>query len=106
MKIALSVVDDKTWKGLLQLDDGEIYKVTLFPGSATTEWKATLQVAAWVELDSEKIIKAISEAKERFDKGVMESPIVGIDNLVELLKTDSNLREKIAEVLRKGGDEG
>jgi len=100
VKIALSVVDDKTWKGLLMMDDGEIYKVTLWPGSATEDWKALLQVAAWVELDSEKIIKAIGEAKERYDKGVMESPIVGIDRLVDLLKGDKILLKAIEEVMK------
>ena len=100
MKIALSVVDDKTWKGLLMMDDGEIYKVTLWPGSATEDWRALIQVAAWVEIDSEKIIKAISEAKERYDKGMMESPTIEIVELMKVIQKDSVLRRKIEEVMK------
>jgi hypothetical protein len=99
MKIALSVVDDKRWQGLLQLEDGEIWKVTLWPGSATEEWRALLQVAVWVKLDSPKIMRAIEEAKVRYDRGMMESPEIGIENLVELMKGDSELARKIREVM-------
>jgi len=104
MKIVLSVVDDRRWQGLVEIE-GEIYKVTIWPGSATEEWKALLQTAAWVELDEGKILRAIMEAKKDYDG---ESTIMDKVDIVELLKVargDETLMAKIREVMESGQGE-
>ena len=97
MKIVLSVVDDRRWQGLVEIE-GEVYKVTLWPGSATEEWKALLQTAAWVELDGEdKISKAIQIAKKDYESGT-----VSILDLMKAARADEPLMAKIREVMKSG----
>jgi hypothetical protein len=96
VKIVLSVVDDRRWQGLVDID-GEIYKVTLWPGSTTEEWKALLQTAAWVELDEGKIPNAITKAKERYDLG--GSALDSVQELLEIARGNADLERRIREVL-------
>jgi hypothetical protein len=100
MKIVLSVVDDRRWQGLVEIEDA-IYKVTLWPGSATEEWKALLQTAAWVELDEGKIPNAITKAKERYDLG--GSALDSIQELLEMARGNADLERRIREVMSSGG---
>ena len=90
-------MDDRRWQGLVEIE-GEIYKVTLWPGSATEEWKALLQTAAWVELDGEdKISKAIQIAKKDYESGT-----VSILDLMKAARADEPLMAKIREVMKSG----
>jgi hypothetical protein len=96
MKIVLSVVDDRRWQGLVDID-GEIYKVTIWPGSATEEWRALLQTSAWVELDEGKVVDAIVKAKERYDLG--GSALDEVAELMKLAEGNTELSRKIKEVM-------
>ena len=99
MKILISTSDVRMWQGLVQIEE-EVYRVTLWPGSATEEWKALLQPAAWVELSEGKVKKAIEEAKGVYDRGESVIEKVDIVDLLEIVRGDEKLRKKIEEVMK------
>jgi hypothetical protein len=52
-------------RGLVEIE-GEMFKVTLFSGSATEEWSAILQPTTWIEVeDDDKIGRAILREKNK-----------------------------------------
>ena len=98
MKMMVIVVESRRWLGLVDIE-GQVYKFTLWPGSATEEWRALLQPATWVELSEGKIPRAISEAKKVYDVGPEPEPQG--DSLEELylrLKMDESKKDLLAEI--------
>ena len=67
MKLILSVIEERRWLGVVEYN-GDLYKVILFPGSATTDWQASLQPTSWVEMPlSSKIGEAVVRGHHRYD---------------------------------------
>jgi len=102
MKLFLSQVDSHSWRGLVDIN-GETFKVTLFPGSATTDWEAVLEIGGWVELsDDSKLTLAVSSAYKSWQK--MEQPIPHTQEqaLLEALKEHPELLEVIVNALKGG----
>ena len=103
MKLFLSQVDSRSWRGLVEID-GETFKVTLFPGSATTDWEAVLEIGGWVELsDDSKLTQAIYSAYTS-DQQRGEQPISKPQEqaILEALKEHPELLEEIANALKGG----
>jgi len=94
MKLALSFVDASRWKGLLEDDKGDIYKVTLFPGSATEPWHAVIESGGWVELEEGKLTEAIREAFQSQIYSAQE------DALLKAIQSNPDILEEILKVLR------
>ena len=100
MKIELALVDSdsRRWRGLIKVD-GEVYGVTLFPGSATEEWRAVVEMGAFVELsEGAPLHKAIEKAVKEFNEPRDE------DNkeLLTLLKEISKDPNLLEELRRRG----
>lgn len=105
MKLFLSQVDT-TWKGLVDIE-GETFKVTLLPGSATEDWKAVLEVGGWVELSSDgKIADAIRTAL--LDQERLEQPILKPQEqaILEALQEQPQLMDEILKAISPYQDEG
>lgn len=105
MKIELDLFSaGRTWRGMT-LIDGNMFKVTLFPGSATQEWGAELGVSTFVELDEEKaIFSAIKRAYEGYinlSHGLTQDEE---NRLVELIENNPEAMREIQEVLNWRGD--
>lgn len=106
MKINLALFNaERTWRGLTMID-GEMFKVTLFPGSATQPWEAELRVASFIELDEEKpLYKAIEKEFNHYinlSHGLTQDEN---DKMVELIESNPEMMREIQEVLeKKGGD--
>jgi hypothetical protein len=105
MKLALVMVDD-LWKGLVEIE-GELFKVTLWPGSATTEWKASLQPHLFVELtEGQPIANAIEVAKKRLGQDVTQIPSTPPEaDLLRMVRDNPELLKEILEALN-GTKEG
>lgn len=102
MKLFLSQVDSHSWKGLVEIE-GETFKVTLFPGSATKDWEAVLEIGGWVELsDDSKLTQAITQAYTSWQQG--EQPISKPQEqaILEALKEHPELLEVIVNALKGG----
>lgn len=96
MKLFLSQVTDRRWSGLVEIDQ-ETFKVTLIPGSATTDWEAVLEVGGWVELTPDtKLIQAIERSLIDWERGVPPQE----QAILEALKEHPELLEEIVNVLK------
>ena len=100
MKIELALVetDERRWMGLVKVE-GEVYKIVLFPGSATTEWRAVAMTGAFTGIEEnsrlyEPIRKAVEEFNEVRDEMKDESARYEERMLKELLE-DPNLIEEL-----------
>jgi hypothetical protein len=84
MKLAISDVTPEGFTGLLKLDDGELRKVRVWSGSATTPWRAVIQTAAWVDLSVGTALDlALTQAVKDYNLGVVMHKI---DQLIKLIK--------------------
>lgn len=96
MKLFLSQVDSHSWKGLVEIE-GETFKVTLFPGSATKDWDAVLEIGGWVELTPDtKLIQAIERSLIDWERGVPPQE----QAILEALKEHPELLEVIVNALK------
>ena len=84
--------------------DGELFKVTLFPGSATEEWKAVLMAGAFVECTpTNKLAQAIERAYDEYSKVCQPLTRDEVDNLTELVAGNPEALDEVIKVLE--GDE-
>lgn len=107
MKIELALFDTDTraWRGLTKID-GEMFKVHLFPGSATKDWEAVLMTGDFVELTPEnKIVQAIKKAFDDYNKVSQPLTRLEVDKLAKLVTDNPDALEEIMRAL-KGGEEG
>lgn len=103
IELALFDADTNIWKGLT-LIDGELFKVNIFPGSATEEWNAVLMTGAFVELTWEsKVTQAIERAYDEYIKAGQRLTRSEVNSLTELVANKPEVLEKIMAVL-KGGE--
>lgn len=95
---------DNRWWGLVEID-GEIYKVTLWIGSAVKPTTALLQTAAWTELTEEgSLFQPIKEAYDQYHHPPEPSHIVtrhSIDQIKNLVVDNPEAADEIAKLLDK-----
>lgn len=105
MKLFLSQVDSHSWRGLVDIN-GETFKVTLFPGSATKDWEAVLEIGGWVELsDDSKLTQAIEKSYTLWNLIEPAAPHnkPQAQEILEALKTHPELLEDITKILKEAG---
>jgi len=103
IELALFDADDRRWMGLT-LIDGELFKVNIFPGSATQEWSAVLMTGAFVELTGgDKLTQAIERAYDEYSRVGQPLTRSEVDKLTELVASKPEALEEIMAVL-KGGE--
>lgn len=104
IELALFDADTRCWKGLT-LIDGELFKVNLFPGSATEEWQAVLMTGAFVELTpGNKLTQAIERAYNDHIKASQPLTRSEVDNLTELVAGKPEALKEIMAALKGGKD--
>ncbi len=104
---------DRAWgRGIAEIN-GELFKVTLFQGSATEEWTAILQPTLWQVVEEEgsvedgKIIKALKREIERpLEERREYDPFKEV--MKGLRRTNPELVDAIQVIVDevKGGEEG
>jgi len=102
VELALFDTDSRVWRGLVKIE-GELFKVHLFPGSATKEWEAVLLTGAFVECTpNNPLTIAIEKAFEDYIN--LRQPLTRseIDSLVELVNDKPEILEEIKKALEGG----
>jgi len=104
MKVELALFDvEKVWRGLVKVD-GELFKVYLFPGSATKEWEAVLMSGDFVECSPKnKLTQAIEKGYGEYIKAGQSLTQLEVDKLTELVAGNQEALEEIKKVLEGGG---
>ena len=99
MEMAVSHVGDR-WFGLVRIED-RIFKVTLWPGSATKEWEALLTETTFVELTpGGKIEKAISLEWRKWKLGE-QLPEDDYRKMLMVINEHPEMLEEIEKALNK-----
>jgi len=100
IELALFNTDERKWEGMVMVE-GELFKVTIFPGSATEEWKAVLMTGAFVELTPEnKLTQAIEVAYGEYNKPYQTLKRSEVDELAKLVAEKPEMLEEIMEILK------
>jgi hypothetical protein len=98
MRLFLSQADHH-WIGLVDIE-GETFKVTLTPGSATKPWTAVLESGGWVDLtEGSSITTAIQTALIEWQSGPSPLPIPLEQTFLQALKDNPNLLAQIEKVI-------
>ena len=97
MKLCLTHIDDRKWVGVLE-KEGDFFKVTLFPGSATTDWEAILQPTLFQSLTSTKLIEAIDRS---FNEKDFPSPGESVS-----YSLPDEVVEKVMEIMKGASQDG
>jgi nitrogen fixation protein FixH len=104
VELALSVVEGRVWKGLT-LIDGELFKVSIFPGSATTDWDAEVVPMTYVECDpGNKLAEAIERAVKMWELRE-KVPEEDFRVMIRVINEHPEMLEEIREALQKKGGE-
>jgi hypothetical protein len=104
IELALSAVESRVWKGLTMID-GELFKVSIFPGSATTDWEAEVAPHLYVECTpGNKMTEAIERAFKIWEirRDVSEDEF---RMMVRVINEHPEMLEEIREALQKKGGE-
>jgi len=101
IELALSDVETRRWKGLC-LIDGELFKVILFPGSATTDWTVQLTPTLFVECTPEnKMTVAIEKGYKMWEIGEVVSSEDEFRVMLKAINEHPEMLEEIRKALQK-----
>jgi hypothetical protein len=100
IELALSAIEERVWKGLT-LIDGELFTVSIFPGSATTDWDAEVAPMTYVECTpGNKMTEAIERAFKMWEiRGRV--PEEDFRVMIEVINEHPEMLEEIRQALKK-----